>query len=196
MGPYDRFPYHKPLFSQVLHRVGFIHFQYHMKALWQSNYMHSIIIGSLRHQSIYSRVQQLYNHRYYGYIILYHICLLLEIFHFHVPKEDCRAVTWFGFVNCLLTPVMSGSLACWKTQSTVLQYRNLSTGLSTGLHWHRRPFWFWKIGHLKKNPYVSISFQAWRFYYVNATDFLTLLFFLSAWKYVMLWSLQHSKKNQ
>lgn len=150
MGPYDRFPYHKPLFSQVLHRVGFIHFQYHMKALWQSNYMHSIIIGSLRHQSIYSRVQQLYNHRYYGYIILYHICLLLEIFHFHVPKEDCRAVTWFGFVNCLLTPVMSGSLACWKTQSTVLQYRNLSTGLSTGLHWHRRPFWFWKIGHLKK----------------------------------------------
>lgn len=55
-----------------------------------------------------------------------YICLLYEIFHFHVPMEpsererrqmnrgrnDCRAVTFVGFVNCLLAPVISGSVAC------------------------------------------------------------------------------------
>lgn len=179
----------KPLFSEASHRVGFIHFQYHVKAFWQSNYKQSIIIervprwqwASLSHQSIYSGLQQLYNHIF--------VCFM-RFFWFSCATGALRASVKsgmiaelspdFGFVYCLLTTVMSGSLACWKTQSTVLLYCDLSTALSTGLFWHWRLFLLFKLDHIWQFQNQIHKYELHSvgcFFFVNATDFVCFLYF-------------------
>ena len=140
-------------------------------------------------------VQQLYSHKF--------VCS--ESFHFHVPPEpsererpqmnrernDCRAVTWFGFVNCLLTPVISGSLACSETQSTLWLYCNLSTK-NTGLLWHHRPFWLFgltKTGNFT-NKYISKLLGVML---LSCELYLVFMMFVFSWK--CIFDLQYSQKT-
>lgn len=59
----------------------------------------------------------IYRAQQYGCTTIYLFALrrfssIAEWLQMSQERNHCRAVTWFVFVNCLLAPVISGSLAC------------------------------------------------------------------------------------
>lgn len=141
----------------------FVYFEYHIKAFWQSNYKESIIIERVprSHRAFQSHqstciVWQLCSH------ILFDLCnfSFLSVTGTQRAPDNYRHVTQSGYINCLLSPLISGSLVFWETQLTAFLYCNLLTGLNTHLLLHQSPLCLFSLTKFKNkclHKYTSLS---------------------------------------